>query len=97
VEPRCAHCAHWDTRDALVGWCEELTGVFRLLPETGVDGLATCRTAAAGSCRLFAPSEDVLREEKAQRDHENDLRRASGADYPASLACPSYKHARRIP
>ncbi|GAB6038137.1 hypothetical protein JCM15519_26960 [Fundidesulfovibrio butyratiphilus] len=86
IEPRCALCAHWDTRDALVGWCQEITGVFRALPETCVDGLATCRTAAVGSCRLFTPSDETLREEKAWKDHENDLRRAAGTDYPASLA-----------
>lgn len=85
IDPHCALCAHWDTRDGLVGFCPEITEHLRLAPGLAVHGLAPCRTAASGRCTRFEPSEDARSEQRAADRHQADLRRAAGRDYPATL------------
>lgn len=85
IQPHCANCAHWDTRDGLVGFCPEITEHVRLMQSLVIRGLAPCRTAAAGRCARFEPSEEAQAEQRAVTRHEDDLRRAAGRDYPATL------------
>lgn len=85
IEPRCAACVHWDSRDALTGFCQEVTNHLRHDGELMIQGLATCRTAASGRCFRFDPSQEALREAWAEAKHHRDLRRCAGRDYPASL------------
>lgn len=86
IEPRCVDCTHWDSRDGLAGFCQEITEY--LLGDTSllVRGLATCRTAASGRCSRFEPSAEAREEEAAMLRHRRDLRVDAGSAYPASLA-----------
>jgi hypothetical protein len=85
LEPRCADCARWDSRDSLAGFCQEITDHLRQDPLLAVHGLATCRTAASGHCARFDPSRQALDEYEAEAAHQGNMRRAAGRDYPASL------------
>ncbi|WP_173083284.1 hypothetical protein [Fundidesulfovibrio magnetotacticus] len=85
TEPACEHCGHWDSRDALVGFCAEITGHLLLDRALGLRGLSTCRTAASGRCALYEPSPEVLEEERSEARHARDLQRCAGLHYPASL------------
>lgn len=85
IEPRCAACVHWDSRDALTGFCQEVTDHLRHDGELMILGLATCRTAASGRCFRFDPSPEALRLAQAERKHLRERRLGAGRDYPASL------------
>ncbi len=85
IRRQCANCAHWDSRDALVGFCPEITEHFRLDRAARVRGLSTCRTAAAGGCLFFEPSEEASREAHDEHLHALNLRAGAGQDYPVSL------------
>lgn len=84
-ESACEHCAHWDSRDALVGFCQEITDHFLLDKALALRGLAPCRTASTGRCVRFEPSPEALRQERAERLHLRALARDNGLYYPASL------------
>lgn len=85
LEPRCADCVHWDSRDSLAGFCQEITDHLRQDPLLLVQGLAACRTSASGRCARFEPSRQALDESRAEAAHSRDMRRAAGRDYPSSL------------
>jgi len=84
-EPACEHCVHWDSRDALVGFCQEITDHLRLDAALALRGLAACRTAASGRCARFEPSGEALEQELAEARHLRALARDAGRHYPASL------------
>lgn len=85
IEPACADCVHWDSRDGLVGYCQEITGHFSLDAEVLVHGLAPCRTSARGRCRRFAPSDAAREQAEAEERHMREMRLSAGRDYPMSL------------
>lgn len=85
VAPLCVNCGNWDTRDSVVGYCQEITERLRMVQEVLVHGLAPCRTSANGGCLCFDPSEDAVREACEEIRHLQALRRGAGDDYPASL------------
>lgn len=86
IEPNCTDCAHWDSRDGLVGFCGELTGHLGSDPVVLVRGLAPCRTAAAGRCTMFEASREARERAVQEREHLRALAASAGRDYPASLA-----------
>lgn len=85
IEPNCADCVHWDSRDGLVGYCQEITGHFSLDGEVLVHGLAQCRTSARGRCRRFAPSDAAREQAEAEERHMREMLLSVGKDYPMSL------------
>jgi len=85
MEPRCVDCVHWDSRDSLAGFCQEITDHLRQDPLLLVHGLATCRTASSGHCARFEPSGQALDEIRAETAHRRDMLRGAGRDYPLSL------------
>ena len=82
---RCANCSNWDTRDSLVGFCQEITEHLRLDAAVLAHGLAVCRTAATGWCLRFEISGEAREEAAAESRHRREQRLAAGKDYPASL------------
>ncbi|WP_243438834.1 hypothetical protein [Fundidesulfovibrio soli] len=85
MQRRCANCSNWDTRDSLVGFCQEITEHLRLDAALLVHGLATCRTSATGWCLRFGLSGEARAESEAESRHQRELRGAAGQDFPASL------------
>lgn len=85
MDPACVDCAHWDSRDGLVGFCPEVTAALRLDLNVLVHGLAPCRTMARGRCALFEPGLEALAEARAEAAHRADLEGEAGRSYPASL------------
>jgi len=85
IDPSCSDCAHWDSRDWVVGYCQEITDHLRHDPVLCVHGLASCRTAAKGRCSRFEPSSEARSEYMAEERHLADLRAGAGRDYPGSL------------
>ena len=85
IEPRCSACVHWDSRDALTGFCQEVTDHLRHDGELMIQGLATCRTGASGSCFRFEPSPSAEQEVREERRRIRALNSGAGRDYPASL------------
>lgn len=53
----CVGCAHWESKDGLVGWCEELAEALRLNQEILVHGLLPVQTRHSGRCNLLEPLE----------------------------------------
>lgn len=86
IDPNCADCVHWDSRDGLVGFCAEITDHLGNDPVVLVHGLAPCRTSASGRCARFEASGQALDRLGAERAHLRALARGAGTDYPASLA-----------
>lgn len=85
MQRRCANCSNWDTRDSLVGFCQEITEHLRQDAALLVHGLAACRTSATGWCLRFELSGEAREEADAEARHRRELRGAAGEDYPASL------------
>ena len=85
IDPRCADCHHWDSRDWLVGYCQEISDHLRHDPALAVHGLATCRTSAQGRCTRFEASAEAKQEIMAEERHHTELRAAAGQHYPGSL------------
>ena len=86
IETRCAHCANWDSRDGLVGFCPEITESLRQQLELLVHGLAPCRTSAGGRCLRFEASEEALSEAREADQEREALRLDAGRGYPLSLS-----------
>lgn len=77
IEPRCADCANWDSKNGLTGFCEELTECLKLT-EFDPSGLMPCQMVASGRCKLFEPPEEAVGEARDEVAHMNDLRREAG-------------------
>jgi len=85
IDPRCSDCVHWDSRDWVVGYCQEITDHVRHDLALCVHGLASCRTSASGHCSRFEPSAESRSEYLAEERHLADLRSGAGRYYPGSL------------
>lgn len=86
IDVCCANCAHWDSKDSLSGYCEEITEALRLTP-LRVNGLHMCETSANGHCQMFDASSEAIKEADAEEAYMADLRSDTGTYYPASLTC----------
>lgn len=73
-EPRCADCVHWESRDGLVGTCQEITDHLLQDPQLLLQGLAPCRTAASGRCQRYESSDEARELMEDEAVHWRTLR-----------------------
>ena len=85
VEPVCANCESWETKDWRLGFCEAVTEKLKQDEEINVQGLQTCQTLCGGTCGKFEPSAEAIREAAEAAEEETYMRGRAGIDYPASL------------